>query len=554
MMKIKISLSFIILSLTPLLLIGGETVYVANKFSNNLTAISISDDSTSTQAAGIGPTGGVSLSTGDNYTINQFSNSITSSATSHTVSSTISVGNNAVQSVIHPNGLTLYALNFSDDSISVIDTTTNTVTTTVTKGPDTAQYNDMTITQDGSRLYLVGQTASGSNGLIHYIDTSDNSMNTLVSSAGGNIFYTVKVTPNGSKIFCMSDNQGIIGYNSSGSLLFFTNYTSNGLDISPDGNTIYSTNLFNSLIKVYNNSGSEINEINTGSLFPSTIKISPDGLNAILKGLSNGFDYGYFSIINLSTETIYADRIFLGSGSHISDFAFSSDGSKVYICNENNDEVTVVDVYTGSTDATISSITSPFSIITSKATNKAYAGGSGGVHVIDMSTNSVIESDIGSTSKHLTLDPTLHAIYSANGYSDTVTKIKTNHFGSESGPLSIIKSSDDSKIYTANLLAGTVSIHDRSNNTITNVAVGSGPIALAIKSDDSKVYVANYYAGTVSEITTATNTVTDTITVGNGPNKLVLLSDDSKLLVTNSLEDTVTVVTTSDNSTTTVNL
>ncbi|WP_329559406.1 hypothetical protein OG711_14350 [Streptomyces uncialis] len=59
---------------------------------------------------------------------------------------------------------------------------------------------------------------------------------------------------------------------------------------------------------------------------------------------------------------------------------------------------------------------------------------------------------------------------------------------------------------------------DTGTRTITaTVPVGNGSQSVALTPDDSRAYTANAYAGTVSVIDTGTNTVTATVTVGQGP-------------------------------------
>ncbi len=85
-------------------------------------------------------------------------------------------------------------------------------------------------------------------------------------------------------------------------------------------------------------------------------------------------------------------------------------------------------------------------------------------------------------------------------------------------PFGVSVSPDGSKVYVANMDAGTVSVINTATNTVTaTIPVGTDPYGISVSPDGSKVYVANDGDNTVSVINTATNTVSATITVGNDP-------------------------------------
>ena len=85
----------------------------------------------------------------------------------NTVTATIPVGHEPFGVAVHPDGSTVYVTNSGDGTISVIDTATNTVITTITVGGDILY--GIAATPDGSTLYVANAYGS-----IAVIDTATN--------------------------------------------------------------------------------------------------------------------------------------------------------------------------------------------------------------------------------------------------------------------------------------------------------------------------------------------------------------------------------------------
>ncbi len=108
------------------------------------------------------------------YIANEFSDnvSVINTAT-NTVVTTITVGIDAFGVTVSPDGGFVYVTNGGADTLSVIDTSTNTVTATVTVGTGPG---GVAITPDGSFAYVVIQGDGQSNGTVTVIDTSTNTV------------------------------------------------------------------------------------------------------------------------------------------------------------------------------------------------------------------------------------------------------------------------------------------------------------------------------------------------------------------------------------------
>ena len=114
---------------------------------------------------------------------------------SNTVTTTLNVGNNPTTGVALPDGETIYTANVGDGSVSVIDTATNTVTETI----ETPFIRPGATSPDGSKVYLI----SWGEGLLLTIDTSTNEVSS--SLAVGDNPTRVDVLPDGSAVYVTTD-------------------------------------------------------------------------------------------------------------------------------------------------------------------------------------------------------------------------------------------------------------------------------------------------------------------------------------------------------------
>src|SRR6266446_4760422 len=104
------------------------------------------------------------------YIVNTGSNSVSViDTTSNTVVATVSVGGSPLEVAITPDGTRVYVTNGNDNTVSVVDAASNTVVATVRVG---ALPFGVAITPDGTRAYV---THSCSN-TVSVIDTASNTV------------------------------------------------------------------------------------------------------------------------------------------------------------------------------------------------------------------------------------------------------------------------------------------------------------------------------------------------------------------------------------------
>ena len=124
---------------------------------------------------------------------NQGSNTVSVIDTAtDTVTSTVPVGSQPLGITVNPAGTKVYVANGESSDVSVIDMATNTVTATAPVG---SSPNGAAIIPDGTKLYV---TNLGNN-TVSVINTATNTVTSTVSA--GNLPNGVAVTPDGTNVY-----------------------------------------------------------------------------------------------------------------------------------------------------------------------------------------------------------------------------------------------------------------------------------------------------------------------------------------------------------------
>jgi YVTN family beta-propeller protein len=95
---------------------------------------------------------------------------------------------------VTPDGTRLYVTNTGDSTVSVVDTTSNTVTTTVAVGGIPFW---LAITPNGTRAYV----ANGADATISVIDTENNTVIATIAGGNFNVPFGVAITPDGRRVY-----------------------------------------------------------------------------------------------------------------------------------------------------------------------------------------------------------------------------------------------------------------------------------------------------------------------------------------------------------------
>jgi YVTN family beta-propeller protein len=122
-------------------------------------------------------------------------------------------------------------------------------------------------------------------------------------------------------------------------------------------------------------------------------------------------------------------------------------------------------------------------------------------------------------------------------------------------PRSIAFNKFNEKIYVANRGSGTVSVIDphyvtgnqQAGTVVADTRVGRSPYDITVNSNTSSVYITNQYSNTISVIYGSNNTVAATIPTGNNPTGIDINPYTNLLYVANSDSNTVSIIDTINN-------
>lgn len=205
---------------------------------------------------------------------------------------TINVGTNPSGTTINQGGTKVYVTN-EDDTVSVIDTSTNSVLSTISVQ---SSPNGIILSSDDSKAYI----ANTESDTISVIDTSSNTVTDTI--AVGHIPI--------------------------------------GVAISPDNTKLYVTNFFDDTVSVIDTATNTVTATVTVGISPYGITLSPDGSKAYVVNR----DDSTVSIIDTATNSTVQTITDVGRSNGIS---IAPDGSKLYIPDVFSNSLSVVDIPTG---------------------------------------------------------------------------------------------------------------------------------------------------------------------------------------------------------------
>lgn len=277
--------------------------------------------------------------------------------TSDTVIATIPVGFFPMGIDHSPDGSTVYLTLFSDDTIQVIDTSTNTLVSTASLEP-------------GAKPIAIATSPNGYSYIANFSNATYSTLdpvswredkkiplgaifpiNLAIKNDGTHAYIVNAIGPNNVKVINLS-NDTITKSMNSGQQSF-------GIAITPDDSLVYVTNPVQSTITVF----STALDIPIASIplaagsFPRGIKIRPDSLYAYVanQGTSS------VAVIDISTQTV-TTTISLTANLDPYHIAFTPDGSKAYVTQTLGNSVSVIDTVTNTEIGTIPVGTFPYDV------------------------------------------------------------------------------------------------------------------------------------------------------------------------------------------------
>ena len=285
-----------------------------------------------------------------------------------------------------------YVTNSGDNTVSLIDAATNTVTDTIRTG--NSPY-EISFSPEGKKVYV----ANWESGTVSVIDSSTKNVIDTVDlggSPGG-----VAVNPAGTEVYVTNVANNTVSVidtatNNVKGTLKVGNYPA-GIAVSPDGTKIYVTNTGN--IEVPGNSVSVINTLDnsmetvTVGRGPSGVAVTPDGKKVYV---SNSDD-GTVSVIDTATNTPTA-TVDVGNSSW--GVAVNPSGTEVYVANLGDTELNLdgyVSVINTSIDRVVATVPAgkkPYKVTVHPEGTKVYVTnqGSNTVSIIDAATKEFLDT------------------------------------------------------------------------------------------------------------------------------------------------------------------
>ena len=272
----------------------------------------------------------------------------------------IPVGEEPVGIAINSSCTTAYVVNFLSNSISAINLGRNNVFDTLTS-PDIQSPNDVIISPDDSTLYVDGPSNN-----VLVIDTSTLSISTTIPV--GDTVQTMAITPDGTKLFAATNNDYSVIDTATNTVLDTIAIPPPFIDVqrftvSPDGQRIY---LPDRLASVSGIAGIIISTA-TNQVIGNMAPI-PDPVAATFLGFVPNSSKAYLSGGNSTGNDLMQiydpdNNLFTGSffvGSRATDMAFTQDGTRAYVVRGNFfDDASAVAVVNTASDQLIDTINFP---------------------------------------------------------------------------------------------------------------------------------------------------------------------------------------------------
>ena len=115
----------------------------------------------------------------------------------NTVTATVSVGSNPIGVAVSLDGTNVYVTNYDSNTVSVIDTDTNIVTVTVKVG---SRPGGVAVSPNGTNVYVTNEYGNN----ISVIDATTNTVKATVPV--GNSPWGVAVNPDGTKVYVVNED------------------------------------------------------------------------------------------------------------------------------------------------------------------------------------------------------------------------------------------------------------------------------------------------------------------------------------------------------------
>jgi YVTN family beta-propeller protein len=253
---------------------------------------------------------------------------------------------------IAPNGQYAYVANGGNATVSIVNTTTNQITGTITGFIDVVE--GVAISPNGKYAYVASGpeelNVNDENSTVGIVNTSTG--RTIGSISGFNNPQGVAIAPNGGYAYVVNLNGQVSVVETStgeiaGELTGFP-FSPVGVAIAPNGQYAYVTDGVNNTVSLVDTSSGEIQAFLSGFSDPVAVAITPNGQYAYVVNDGNG-DSGSGSLSTVATSTGKIIGSLPGLDNPLG-VAIAPNGQYAYVTE--SDSVIIINISTGTTNTT----------------------------------------------------------------------------------------------------------------------------------------------------------------------------------------------------------
>jgi YVTN family beta-propeller protein len=267
----------------------------------------------------------------------------------NTVTSIIPVGIHPIGVSVSPDGSIVYITNIGDISVSVINTATNTVSAIIPVGNNP---KGVSVSPDGSKVYV----ANENDNTVSIINTATNTVSATIT-VGTNPF-GMCVSPDGSKVYVANFSDSTVSVIATATNTVSATITAgnspDGICVSPDGTKVYVANYGGNTVSVINTATNTVSTTIPVGNNPYGLSINPNGTNLYVANHGDNTVSVIYTATNILSATITV-------GNYPYGISISPDGTKVYAANEADNTVSVINTATNTVSATITVGNRPYS-------------------------------------------------------------------------------------------------------------------------------------------------------------------------------------------------
>jgi YVTN family beta-propeller protein len=255
-----------------------------------------------------------------------------------TVTATIPVGIGPDGVAINPAGTDAYVANSNYatydgyGTVSVIDLSTDTVTATIPVG---AYASAVVVNPAGTDAYVLNQGFGGQEGTVSVIDLSTDTVTATILAGGA---YALAINPAGTDIYVSEFGGPVEVIDLSTRTVTATIPVagkSTGVAVDPAGTHAYVADFEDGTVEVIDLSTNTVTATIPVGGGPFGVAVNPAGTDAYV----TGGDEGTLSVIDLRTDTVTAT---VAVGAYPSAVAVNPAGTDAYVTNESDNTVSVV--------------------------------------------------------------------------------------------------------------------------------------------------------------------------------------------------------------------